>query len=375
MRTATQTQLAKHLGISRSTVAAALNPNSTVRLSEATRKLVAEAAARLNYRPNQPARLMRGMKSGLIGIFHFGGLSQVAAERAWHASRHIEAAGYKILSYDLSWSPEGARTACDTMLDAKVEGLLIAGLNDPGSIIELKTLRERGLPMVTLSGNELKGVPHIRGDASRALREMTQHLLGLGRKKLLFVTHHSSTIGPGTYVWASTERLKGFKAALHAAGADLVEKFTRASGGQGRVIMSDRPLEGFDPYHHCRNITSSVLQEETPPDAVICGNDDWAIGAMSAVRAAGLRVPEDIAVTGYDNTSQGQYLDVPLTTVAQPSEAMAECSVNMLLASIKKKRKQAFPALTEFPCELIIRASCGAKKAQRSDLIRRSGLE
>lgn len=363
MPPATQTQLAKKLGISRSTVAAALNPNSSIQLSESTRQLVLRAAAELNYRPNQPARLMRGMKSGLIGIFHFGGLSQVAAERAWHASRAFEKAGYRILPYDLSWSPDGAGTACETMLDAGVEGVLVAGLNDPGSIAELKAIQQRGIPMVTLSGNELKGVPHIRGDANRAIRQVTEHLIKLGKRRLLLLTHHSAKIAPGTYVWASAERLKGFKSALRSVEAPMVDGFTRKTGIQGRAITSDMPLEVFDPYQTCRRLMESVLEEACLPDAVICGNDDWAIGAMSAIHERGLRIPGDIAVTGYDNTSQGQYLAVPLTTVAQPSQAMAERSVEMLLAMIRQKRKPKFPPLTQFPCELVVRQSCGAAGA------------
>ena len=360
MRPATQSQLARHLGISRSTVAAALNPNSSITLSESTRELVLRTAKQLNYRPNQPARLMRGVKSGLIGIFHYGGLSQVAAERAWHASRALENAGYKILPYDLSWSPDGAGAACETMLDAGVEGVLVAGLNDPGSIAELKTIQKRGLPMVTLSGNELKGVPHIRGDANRAIRQVTEHLLKLGRRRLLLMTHHAAKIAPGTYIWASAERLKGFKSALRSAGASLVESFTRRGGIEGRAITSDRPLKVFDPHQTCREIMESVLDEACLPDAVLCGNDDWAIGAMSAIHRRGLRIPEDIAVTGYDNTSQGQYQTIPLTTVAQPSQAMAERSVEMLLTMVKQKRKPKFPPLTLFPCELVVRQSCGA---------------
>jgi DNA-binding LacI/PurR family transcriptional regulator len=360
MRTATQTQLAKRLGISRSTVAAALNPNSTIKLSEATRQLVEREAAKLSYRPNHNARLMRGMKSGMIGIFHFGGLSQVAAERAWHASRAIESAGYKILPYDLSWSPEGAKAACETMLDAGVEGVLVAGLNDPRSIAELEVIQKRGMPMVTLSGNELEGAPHVRGDANRAIRQMSRHLLKLGRTRLLFLTHHSPEIRPGTYIWAYAERLKGFKSALKSAKGTLVEEFSHARGIQGRVLTSDSAAEIFDPFRTCKQIVQGILREKYLPDAIICGNDDWAIGAMAALREAGLRIPKDIAVTGYDNTSQGQYLEVPLTTIAQPSQGMSECSVEMLLRMIRQKKPGHVPALTQFPCQLVIRKSCGS---------------
>ncbi|CAN5792084.1 DNA-binding transcriptional regulator CytR [soil metagenome] len=360
MRTATQTELARKLGLSRSTVAAALNPNSTIKLSTATRQLVEAEALKLNYRPNHNARLMRGMKSGMIGVFHFGGLSQVAAERAWHASRALEAAGFKVLPYDLSWSRDGAKVACETMLDAKVEGVLVAGLNDPSGLMELNAIRMQGMPMVTLSGNELEGVPHVRGDANKAIQQMTEHLLELGKKRLLFLTHHSPEIRPGTYMWAYTERLKGFQSALKSARGTIGEEFTSASGAQGRVLTGDSTAEVFDPFKTSKLATEKALQWDCLPDAIICGNDEWAIGAMAAIRESGRRVPGDIAVTGYDNISQGQYLDVPLTTVAQPSEMMALHAVNMLRVIIKEEKEDPMSLLTQFPCELVIRKSCGA---------------
>lgn len=352
---ATQTALAKKLGISRSTVAAALNPNSPVKLREATIKLVREEAARLNYRPNQYAQIMRRGRTGLIGIFHFGGLSQVAAERAWHASKAIQAAGYKVLSTDVSWSPGGAKAGCEAMLDAQVEGILVAGLNDPDSEQELAALQKSGIPIVTLSGNALTGVPHVRGDASDAMFRMTEHLIGLGRRKLLLLASFS-----GSYVWAGTERVKGFEAAL---GTPLVEKFpkNRPAAPIGRVIKSNAQEQRFDPFHAARGAMRKVLQEAPFPDAVLCGNDDWAIGALSACREFGITVPDDIAITGYDDTATGAYLDIPLTTIAQPSEAMAQKAVELLLKLMMGKKLNTASQLVKLPCRLVVRRSCGSK--------------
>jgi LacI family transcriptional regulator len=302
MTTPTQVELAKRLGISRSTVAAALNPNSSTKLRESTRLRVQREAAKVQYRPDLQARLMRGVKSGMIGVLHFGGLNQVAAERAWHASRAIQSAEYQILSYDLSWTPGGARAACDAMLDARVEGVLVAGLNIPESIIELKAIQKRRIPMVTLSGNELPGVPHIRGDANSAMRLMTRHLLDLGKRKLLLLTHQASPEQPGSYLWASTQRVKGFKSAIKTAGGKFVNEFSRGREIQGCVIMSNTDPDVFDPYRTSNGIMQNLLQEASLlPEAVLCGNDEWAIGAMAAARAASLRIPQDIAFTGYDN--------------------------------------------------------------------------
>jgi len=141
-----------------------------------------------------------------------------------------------------------------------------------------------------------------------------------------------------------------------------VKTFSASSraGIQGRVLSCNAAFDLFDPYRVSKEMMQGVLAEKCMPDAVICGDDEWAIGAMAAAREAGLRIPQQIAFTGYDNTSQGKYIDVPLTTVAQPSKAMAGRAVAILLAMIHKENIGRIPHLTQFPCELIIRRSCGS---------------
>lgn len=357
---ATQAQIAKKLGLSRSTVAAALNPHSSVRLRTETRRLVEREAGRLKYRPHRYAQIMRVGKSGLIGLFHFGGLAQVAAERAWHASRAIKEAGYQVLANDASWTTGGVKAACEAMLDARVEGVLVAGLNDPLSADELRSLQAARIPMVTLSGNELPGTPQIRGDARDAFERLTRHLITLGRRRLLLLFSLTRRIQPqGSYIWAGTERLRGFKAALTAARGRTVSRFSRNPLGlQARIVEREFDSDPFDPFAQARAAMREELTGHPRPDAVLCGNDDWAIGALAALRENGLSVPHDVAVTGYDNIAVGAYLDVPLTTVAQPSRAMAERAVDLLLKKIQGQRVPSVPI--KFPCELIIRASCGA---------------
>ncbi len=361
MASTTQSQLARRLKLSRSTVAAALNPTSTVKLREETIRLVQEEAARMNYRPHRYAQIMRAGKSGMIGIFHFGGLSQVAAERTWHASRAVRDAGYNILACDVSWTPGGTRAGCEAMLDARVEGVIVAGLNDPASAEELKPLRVAKIPIVTLSGNELPGVPHIRGDAERAILEMTRHLMKLGRRRLLLMIPMTEGSKKGTYAWWGTERLKGFQKAFRLRSTTMVPQFSMRPGGaiEGRVATNHFPLDRFNPFLQGQQTLSRILTTSPHPDAVICSNDEWAIGAMAACREKGLRVPQDIAITGFDNNSMGNFLNVPLTTIDQPSKAMAERAVELLLATMHGEKVSRTPRVVRFPCTLVIRSSCG----------------
>jgi LacI family transcriptional regulator len=358
----TQVEIAKRLGLSRSTVAAALNPQSPIKLRKETRRLIVAEAERLNYRPHRYAQIMRAGKSGLIGVFHFGGLAQVAAERIWHASDAIQKAGYHALANDASWASGGVKAGCEAMLDARVEGVIIAGLNDPGAVEELKILRTAKIPTVTLSGNEFPGAPQVRGDAETAFENLTRHLIGLGRRRLLLLFSISHHIHKGAYMWAGLERLQGFQAGIAAAGGREVPRFSRSRRGlEGRVVGLDLPPDPFDPFKVAREALPALLDGTPPPDAILCSNDDWAIGTLAALRERGYRVPDDIALTGYDNISVGAYLDVPLTTVAQPSKAMAERAVELLLKKIRGGRVSSSPI--KFPCELVIRDSCGARRS------------
>lgn len=364
----TQHQLARQLGVSRSTVAAALNPASTIKLNEATRQRILDAAERLNYRPDRYARVMRGGRSGLIGILHFGGLLQVAAERAFHAAEVLRREKYEVVAADLSWSEASVQAACSSLIDARVEGVIVAGMNIPGEVTNLDRLRTAGIPVVALSGNPLDWAPHFRGDTRMGIYDLTRHLLGLGHRRLALFTHISmSARDAGDYIWAGSERVKGFQQALEEAGGEVVKAFPNHSARKkeplvGVIAPCDLPSDPFNPFTPGYLGMQSILAQPQRPQAVVCSNDEIAIGALRACREAGVRVPDDLALTGYDDIAQSVYCDVPLTTVRQPNRAMAEAAVQTLLDLIAGEPMRPKDRLRLFPCDVVVRQSCGAKK-------------
>ena len=359
----TQNEIASQLGVSRSTVAAALNPASTVKLSEATRQRIIQAAERLHYRPDRHARIMRGGPSGLIGILHFGGLLQVAAERAAHAANAVRRRNLEVVATDLSWSVESIQAACTSLLDACVEGVIVAGMNDPAASDALERLRSAALPVVTLSGNPLPWGPHFRGDTRRAIADLTRHLIALGHRKIALMTHFSDAGGRGIYLWSGEERKRGFEDALREAGGEMVETLAahrpRSAPPQGILIRTRLSDDPFDPFVPGIEGMHTLLERPDRPTAVLCSNDELAYGALRVCRERGISVPRELALTGYDDTALGRYCQVPLTTVRQPSEAMAEASVNALLALLGRNEADSTPSTTLFPCEVIYRESSG----------------
>ncbi len=362
----TQAELARMLGLSRSTVAAVLNPHSTVRLSEATRRRVLQAVERKGYRPHRYAQIMRVGKSGVVGLFHFGGLSQVAAERVWHASNAIQAAGYQVLTNDASWASGGVAAGCEAMADARVEGVLVAGWNEAMNGRAFKILQKAKIPVVALSGSEVPWAPQVRADTRSAFHGLTTHVLGQGRRRLmlLLALGREARLADEEDLdgvdLSGAERVEGFCSALREGGGRLVARFEASRRGrQGCLVSGNLERDRFNPFRDASQVLRRELAENALPDAIVCGNDDWAIGAMAVLREVGLRVPEDVAVTGFDNTSVGAYLAVPLTTVAQPGRTMAEHAVSLLFKKIQGGRVSLEPV--RFPCELVVRASCGAK--------------
>ncbi len=354
----TQQELATRLGVSRSTVAAALNPGSPIKLNEATRQRILKAAEQHHYRPDRYARVMRGGRSGLIGVLHFGGLLQVAAERATHAAQAVRREGYEVVAADLSWSTESLQTACASMLDARVEGVILSGLNLPASSQELRRLQTAGTPVVALSGNPLPWAPHFRADTRNAIARLTTHLLDLGHRRLALMTHITERKDePGSYIWAGRERALGFEAALREAGGSLGPTFRRSMRPQGIITRVGLPRSPFDPFGPGIEGMRALLRQSPRPTALLCSNDEVAYGALSVCQEAGLSVPGELSLTGYDDTTLGRYCAVPLTTARQPNEAMAEAAVEALVAAIQHGTppRPAKPRL--FPCEILLRRS------------------
>jgi len=276
---------------------------------------------------------------------------------------------------DLSWASESVKAACSSLLDARVEGVIVAGLNAPGAVVDLERLRLANLPVVTLSGNPLPWAPHFRGDTRRGIRDLTAHLIALGHRRLALMTHISSgEEAPGAYVWAGTERRNGFEAGLKEAGGALVPAFdssrARSRSLQGKplgfVASTGLPRDPFDPFRPGLEAMRLLLQGPDRPTAVLCSNDEIAFGALQACREAGVAVPCDMAITGYDDIALGHYCDVPLTTVRQPNRAMAEAAVRMLIRLIGKEKIAQKERLQLFPCEVILRASSGVARSEAS---------
>lgn len=353
MTTVRQLDVAQRAEVSVGAVAFALseNPERQKKLRPETRQRIIETARQLGYRPHRHAQLMRGKKSGVIGMIHFGGLMQFAALRAIHVANAVHHAGYRIFADDLIWYPEGVRAICEAMVDARVEGVVLVAPSQWFPPVELERFQRLRIPVVAVSGMRLPGVPHVCADSRQGMFDLTQHLIRLGHRRLTLLTR-TTAADHAAAQWPVMDRVGGFRDAV-AAGP----------GVQGDVFAEDQSVASWiDPYRIGAMAMQKVLARGERPDAVLCTNDDWALGAMAACAEAGVRVPQDVALTGFDNAVFGDYLNAKLTTVAQPSESMAQKAMEILVRLIRGETLSADEEMVKLPCRVVVRQSCGSNR-------------
>lgn len=333
MRPASQVEVAKAAGVSQRAVAAVVGRvanNDTTRVSEKTRRRILAVAEKMNYCPNRAAQMMRGGRSNLIIHLNCGGYTELAGLRSYHIGRLTHEAGFDYRVVDSFWWPEEGERVISSILSARPEGVIVSGS------LQVKTdfapLLGAGIPIV---GVEIKipGCLWVLHDARRAFAEITRRCLEQNRKPALLMRealHHS------TY-----QRQLGFLDALAEAGITKTPKAKLREVRAGKtprypaIWFHELGIQEFEPFDSGMDAARLLLEKECLPDALVCTNDNYAIGAMTTLLRAGIRIPEDIMVSGYDNITYSRQGVVSLTTVEQPIEAMCGEAIDFLTKQIR----------------------------------------
>ncbi|MFI1335335.1 LacI family DNA-binding transcriptional regulator [Streptomyces sp. NPDC020845] len=317
--------VARAAGVSQKTVSRVVNGEPHV--SDDVRARVQQAIDALGYRPNTAARaLIRGRYGRLgvvsVGVELYGPSAQLVALQRVARSR-----GYAVASEAVADSvPDGQAEAIDSLLAQGVDGIVV--LNPVGDGAPIREVGD--VPVVSLA--------LAREDGIAPARAATEHLLALG--------HHTVWHLPGPQEWWSArDRLQGWREALAAAGAPeppLPEAgdWTAASG-------------------YAAGIELARVQGLT---AVFAANDDMAIGAMRAFAEAGLDVPGQVSVMGYDDIPLAAYVTPQLSTVKQDFPAVAERAVDLLLTRIERHPDPQ--AIARIPVQLVLRESTARPAAR-----------
>ncbi len=349
----TQADVATRLGLHQTTVSAVLNNRSGAKIPEETRRRVLDAAEEMGYRPSLAARVLRRARSRAIGVIHSGCVTHQEVLKVMEVGRLIGERDYTPMVSDTLWFRQGVASACDLILDHAVEGVVLVRAGSRFPEEAMQRLLRAGIPLVAIEGVLQDKITQIVPDKRQGFYELMTHLIGVGHRRFALLgrwpdSHRERKHSPTA--WAA---LDGIQDALreHELPADSVE-----------VCIEDVWVPDVDdPYKMGKNAMQGILKRrEKLPDCVLCTNDHWAVGAISACWDEGLTVPDDVAVTGFNNERLSDYCRPPLTTVAQPVHAMAREAVDRLWRMIEEEGDSQSPVTLALPCELVVRDSCGA---------------
>jgi len=369
-RRVTQADIAKALGLSPALVALVVGrSNSPLRhcVKRTTAAKIQAKAAELGYRPNRAAQMTRSGRSNLIVHLSRGGYSDVASQVSYHIGRLGHEAGFSLQTMDSYWWGQDENEVIEQILAFQPEGVIVSGA--AGVELDFGELHRMGVPMVA-PGLQLPGLPLVGYDVRSAIVRLTRHFLQNGRKPVLVLR------APSRHFWQIVEREQGYREAMAEAGYDEVPEVdissqTGETNGPG-IVLDPGMGNLAHPFEDGMHIGQWLLKGRHRPDALICSNDHYAIGIMTALKRAGVRIPEDVALTGFDNLEYASQGQVPLTSVEQPIEAFCQTSFDLLMEKMGRQNSSSENGerVLIHPCRIHWRGSsrCGEEERDRIEI-------
>jgi LacI family transcriptional regulator len=331
--------IAKETGVSISTVSRVLS-NSSYPVSEPIREKVLRAAETLGYEPNIAARSLRTDRTNTIGIIVDDLLSPFTPPIVRGIQDYLNEYGFLSLIVNSDWDPDQEQAAIKTLLSRPVDGIIFVEYSHQTNSDVLERSHKPHVFVHRLFGSPIKNsvVPDDYYGASLA----TEHLISLGHRRIGYIN------GPENW-HTCRARLRGYQETLAHYSMVFDESL---------VQPGDWEIESG--YASAKNL----LEQSEHPTAIFAANDAMALGAVYAIQDAGLRVPEDVAVVGYDNRNFAKTVRPRITTVSMPVIEMGGVAAELLLKQIAEGRKEEEEIKVKG--QLIIRETCGAPEDSRT---------
>lgn len=325
--------LAEITGFSAATVSRALNDHP--RISKESKSKIANAAKKLGYQPNTLARGFRERRSYMIGLIigdienHF----HLAITKTILEEAKIE--GYHVIIRSTLGRSEGVSEAIDDMVRASVDGIILTATKlEENSLTELI---EDNFPVVQVMRRLRSAIGiQIIPDGNYGVQMLVNHLLRIGHKRI-------AMIGGPENLSTSQARYDGYYQALVANDISIDQ----------RLILKGDSYNYDTGYINCKKL----LRQKRIPDAIVCGDDQIAFGAMQVIDEAGLQIPEDMAVVGFDNCKMAAHPRIQLTSIHYDINQLSRLAVTNLIALIDGKISGH--NLIKIVPQLIARKTCG----------------
>jgi len=342
--------VAKRAGVSTATVSRVLNNLNMVKNS--TRARVLRAAEELKYHPNLHARSLARGKSRTLGIL----VSNMENPFFFDIYRALESAaharGYEVVVANTDYNSEQLVSSVRLMIGWRVAGLAAIVSEMDSHLMQMLT--DSKIPIVFYDvGTPQKNITNVRVDYRKGMKKIVEYLHSLGHTRMAFLGHHS-TLGP------ISERRKTF--------LETVARFSPNTEGQ--IVAAADGLEGG------RQAARELLSSGFQPTAILCVNDFMAVGVLRHLRDQGIRVPEDVSVTGFDNIKLAEFCSPALTTVHIPRERIGQTIFGNLVPDQASDRLSGQEILID--PELVVRESTGVARqtqALENRQLSNSGLQ
>ncbi|HVS89320.1 MAG TPA: LacI family DNA-binding transcriptional regulator [Candidatus Acidoferrum sp.] len=353
--TITMRDVAQASGFSPATVSIVLNNAPLARyIAAATKKRIEETARKLGYRPNVMARFLRSKRTHSVGLMFFDIMDPYCTPILRGIENALYQAGYLAIFADAHNQRNRFERYLEMLLERHVEALIVVANWLFVDIHLLADLGKSNIPATTI-GWELPGdkASSVMVDNEGGARLALEHLYQLGHRKIAFIR------GPKMLI-DSAPRWRGIRKFAHGAGLKI---------DAGLVLQLP---ESFDPnssFDGGFRMTEELLHRKKPFTALMAFDDLTALGAARALAKAGVKVPEQCSVTGFDDVALSSLAAPSLTTVRQPLEAMGGLAVNIIMEGINAglEKREWNIARHKMNPELVIRDSTRAVSAARSD--------
>lgn len=324
--------VAEKTGFSINTVSLALRDSP--RIPADTKVIIREAASELHYLPNYVAKSLVNQETKSIGLILTDLENPILTHVAQSIENQLARAGYSTLFATSNNNAEIEARMIETFRSRRADGMLIFPTNHR-RLEHIKALRQRNYPIVLLVGAADSGVDGVSMDEQLGAHKAVSHLIGNGHKEV-------ALIDPAPLL-GNSEKQEGYLQAHADAG------------------LTVNPRLFIDPKGHTAEAgywaMSALMARECKPTAVFAANDSLALGVLRYCARAGIRVPEDVAIVGFDNIELAEFAVTPLTTVGYNASRVSQLAVERVIELISHPGELPPPRNTQVTPDLIVRES------------------
>jgi LacI family transcriptional regulator len=331
--------IANQTGFSIATISRVLS-NSTYPVKTVVREQILLAAQEMGYKPNLSARSLRTDRTNTVGILVDDLMSPFTPPVVRGIQDYLKANDFMNLIFNSDWDPEQERGAVETLVSRPVDGIIFVEYSHLTSHEALTRVNKPGVFVHRLFGTKIKNsiVPDDHYGAELAVK----HLVSLGHRTIAYIN------GPESW-HSARERMAGYREELEISGIPFNSDW---------VFPGDWEVEsGYQA-------AQSLLHMKNKPTAIFAANDSMALGAIYAIQDAGLNVPKDLAIIGYDNREFTRIVRPRISTVVMPVYEMGRIAAEMLLSQITEGKRDDDEIKVKG--ELIIRDTCGAEESLKT---------